>query len=427
MASGSGSAGPPGGLESLVYHPSDSVMKPIVGNKRIERPMESTFNPSLLPFQPMPASKIAMLTPQSKSAFVAVLARTISGAAHPHTKLATLVYCESLCIDVAVVGEMLNGDMGLSLVHLLEAGSKDPALRLRAANLVGLLIRHAASISPALEAAGMCAALAAAVRQMEDVHLQRRAAAALGELLFYVDSQQPRAGGSSGEAGGGSGGSGTWDLPPEAVHRLVALLQLGQDEVAQHYAAKALENVYGLGGPWALQLSTSDTMGLLVQLVESKLPDVLRGTAASALCRLLRCQPSCLTSLVEMGGLELIASGLNDASPRVQQACVTVLSQLLCSRQLSSSITELCLGSDTVLEGLAGLLDNAAELLQAKALLALALLCRSPTGLACVVSWHGLLPQMERLCSRERLQGGGSNGAGPSGSEQYMTDRKSVV
>lgn len=55
----------------------------------------------------------------------------------------------------------------------------------------------------------------------------------------------------------------------------------------------------------------------------------------------------------------------------------------------------------------------AAELLQVKALVVLALLCRTPTGLVCVVSWHGLLGQMERLCSRERLQGGG-------GSDQYL-------
>lgn len=37
-------------------------------------------------------------------------------AAHPHTKLATLVYCEGLCIDVALVQEMLNGDTGPALV-----------------------------------------------------------------------------------------------------------------------------------------------------------------------------------------------------------------------------------------------------------------------------------------------------------------------
>lgn len=100
---GGGSGGPGVSLEALVYHSSDSAMKPIVGNKRcvgtvggvvdgvadlhhlqlclckpcprirpanelrrslllvpplspacrIERPLESMFNPSLLPFQPL--------------------------------------------------------------------------------------------------------------------------------------------------------------------------------------------------------------------------------------------------------------------------------------------------------------------------------------------------------------------------------------
>lgn len=54
-------------------------------------------------------------------------------------------------------------------------------------------------------------------------------------------------------------------------------------------------------------------------------------------------------------------AGLVDASPRVQQACVTMLCQLLCSRQLAPAVTELCLGSEAILEGLAGLLDNAGE------------------------------------------------------------------
>lgn len=44
-------------------------------------------------------------------------------------------------------------------------------------------------------------------------------------------------------------------------------------------------------------------------MVDSELPDVVRGTAASALCRLLRCQPSCLPALLEMGGVELLAAG----------------------------------------------------------------------------------------------------------------------
>lgn len=191
-------------------------------------------------------------------------------------------------------------------VRLLEAEGRDPALRLRAANLLGLLVRHASAISPALAAAGACEALAAAARQREDPALQRRAAAALGELLFYADSQQR-------EAAGQGGASAAWDLPADAVQRLAALLEPGQDEVAQvgdapalrmhasctqtrpallasrrprprvrcrttptnlaapatrrqHYAAKALENVFGLGGPWAQRLAGPEVMAHLAQV-----------------------------------------------------------------------------------------------------------------------------------------------------------------
>lgn len=36
--------------------------------------------------------------------------------------------------------------------------------------------------------------------------------------------------------------------------------------VLQHYAAKALENVFGLGGPWAQHLAGPEAMGNLVQV-----------------------------------------------------------------------------------------------------------------------------------------------------------------
>ena len=54
-----------------------------------------------------------------------------------------------------------------------------------------------------------------------------------------------------------------------------------------------------------------------MQLVDSRLPDVLRGTAASALCRLLRCQPGCLPTLVEVGGVDLIAAGATQSARKV--------------------------------------------------------------------------------------------------------------
>ena len=40
-------------LETLVWHPSDAAVKPIVANRRIERLPEPRYDPRALPFQPM--------------------------------------------------------------------------------------------------------------------------------------------------------------------------------------------------------------------------------------------------------------------------------------------------------------------------------------------------------------------------------------
>lgn len=54
----------------------------------------------------------------------------------------------------------------------------------------------------------------------------------------------------------------------------------------QHYAAKTLENVFGLGGPWAQQLATTETMHNLAQ-VGFALNGV--GLGLSSLISTLRC------------------------------------------------------------------------------------------------------------------------------------------
>lgn len=66
---------------------------------------------------------------------------------------------------------------------------------------------------------------------MEDSQLQRRAAAALGELLFYADSQRRDAAQQLQERS--QGATPGWDLSQEAVQRLAGLLQPDQDEIAQ--------------------------------------------------------------------------------------------------------------------------------------------------------------------------------------------------
>ena len=93
-----------------------------------------------------------------------------------------------------------------------------------AASLLGLLIRHASSVPDQLAGAGLLGALSRSVAQRTDVPLQRKGAAALGELLFYVASQQRDARAAA---------ASPWQPGPEVQQRLLALLQPGEDEVAQ--------------------------------------------------------------------------------------------------------------------------------------------------------------------------------------------------
>ena len=183
------------------------------------------------------------------------------------------------------------------------------------------------------------------------------------------------------------------------------------------------------------------------------------------------CLPACLPAA---------EAGLSDSSLRVQQASATFLCLLLCSPRYAHATTQMCFTTDTVLEGLSTLMDStgvrgaggpagetaagpteslhgivslllraalcddegrrsmstllpdclpcrAAEVLQGKALVVLALLCRNATGLARVAACEGLLDQAERLCSGSRgareWQGGGAppTAAAATATEQYTT------
>lgn len=70
--------------------------------------------------------------------------------------------------------------------------------------------------------------------------------ATLGELLFYVATQQQDSGASSvGET------CSVWGINAATIAAVVRLLRPAEDEVCQHYAIKTIENICSLGGEWA--------------------------------------------------------------------------------------------------------------------------------------------------------------------------------
>lgn len=90
--------------------------------------------------------------------------------------------------------------------------------------------------------------------------------ATLGELLFYIATQQQDSGNTS-----VANTSAAWGITPNTIRAVVYLLRSGEDEVCQHYAVKTIENICSQGGEWAgkfaIPVSTTEeitcTQGLL--------------------------------------------------------------------------------------------------------------------------------------------------------------------
>jgi serine/threonine-protein kinase ULK4 len=74
--------------------------------------------------------------------------------------------------------------------------------------------------------------------------------ATLGELLFYISTQQQDNGAAS-----VADAAALWGITPATVAAVGRLLRPGEDEVAQHYAVKTIENICSQGGDWARQFA----------------------------------------------------------------------------------------------------------------------------------------------------------------------------
>lgn len=81
--------------------------------------------------------------------------------------------------------------------------------------------------------------------------------ATLGELLFYIATQQQDSG-----AGSVASVSATWGITPATSAALARLLRPGEDETAQHYAVKTVENICCQPGEWAAKFASAVRAGV---------------------------------------------------------------------------------------------------------------------------------------------------------------------
>ena len=156
---------------------------------------------------------------------------------------------------------------------------------------MGLLLRHATYITEELAASGVVTVLTECLRDKNE-RVRRRAMATLGELLFYIATQQHEAAEAArrnpSKRGGGTdaaavAAAAAWQIPASTVGTVTRMLRAGEDEIAQHYAVKTIENIVSHGGEWAAKFASPETTASLVTIMTGAKDEQLRGTAASTL------------------------------------------------------------------------------------------------------------------------------------------------
>ena len=136
-------------VEDLVWHPSDSAVKPIVANRRIERLPEPKWEPKGLPFEPLSLQEMLETDQKDLEAFLTHIYRAVASSIPLKDKVNVLAYFETLCMDTNASNVLINSSLTVLFVRMLR-NSRAPLLRVRLASVLGLLVRHATFISEEL-------------------------------------------------------------------------------------------------------------------------------------------------------------------------------------------------------------------------------------------------------------------------------------
>eukprot|EP00873_Tetraselmis_striata_P032905 jgi/Tetstr1/453169/TSEL_040186.t1 len=273
--------------------------------------------------------------------FLTHIYRAVAGAAPLKDKVNVLAYFETLCTDTTAANVLINSSLTILFVRMLR-NARAPTLRVRLASVIGLLVRHATFIADELAATGVLEVLAETLRDKNE-RVRRRAMATLGELLFYIATQQQ-------DAAALGKGADVWQVSPNTVAAVLRLLRMAASARLTRWLPSCSSST-----PHAMKPEGHHR----VHHVE----------AAGF-------NPSLVSYTMDKFGVRLILSGLSDSSAKVQTAAINMLNLGL-SSPISRAARAPPLGEErSLVPAVVALLDNSLASLRAKGVVSLVLLSR---------------------------------------------------
>eukprot|EP00736_Rhodelphis_marinus_P010019 Rmarinus@m.7566 len=387
-------------LADLIFHASDRVVAPIVGNKRIEKISEATYEEASLPFKALRPEEIVKLSDDALEAFLKQVYSALKSQSSIAERQNVLAYFEALSTS-SLSANLLVDSAFFSLLVKLVHPSRQPALpshmRARMLTVAGFLVRYATFISPRMLNGDLLIKITEAGRE-KDVPVRRRATATIGEILFYLATQPDMA--SEAVKKGTELNTG--------VQRAMGYLRMccreGEDPVNVHYAAKTIENVAAYSPEFVeMFASAQQPQGALhlLEFAKNARLEQQRSCALSAVFRVSRVCHGLIASLLAQGGVKWIIQGLDDNNIKSQQCYLNLFSLALLdgSARVHSSFAA---NEKTVTKHLAALLDHSSLIIKGKCLVAMALFTKIDNRWLQLACDTKIIPTIDRLIRTER-------------------------
>ncbi|OMO98399.1 hypothetical protein COLO4_13939 [Corchorus olitorius] len=392
-----------GDISQVFWHPSDLSVRPVMPSRKADK-MSNAF-PSL-PFEALQLSDFVKLSKEQLDALNTRIIAAFGGNASISEKQNVIRYLEMLSNNADAANILTNGSIMLMLVKMFRQ-SKTSALRVQLASLIGLLIRHSTFIDDDLASSGILGALTDGLRDWQE-KVRRFSMAALGELLFYISTQNEHARDNNpleSPSKDNKPVSG-WQVPNSLISLVSSVLRKGEDDMTQLYALRTIENICSQGGHWAARFTSQDVISNLCYIYRAAgKQESMRLTAGSCLVRLVRFSPNSIQSVIDKFSLKDIASALIKGSLREQQISLNLLNMAMLGSHVFSNIGRYLLPlveDKNLVPSLVSLIEQGSEVLRGKALIFVALLCKNgKRWLPQFFCSARLLPTVERLAKEK--------------------------
>ncbi|CAM0880684.1 unnamed protein product [Alopecurus aequalis] len=369
----------PSNIFEAFWHPTDLAVKPVMPSKKGDKATEAI---PVLPFEALPAADYIKLPREQMNAFNSQIIQSLSGSFQVSEKQNIIRYLELLSMNSDAANIITNGPIMSLLIKMLRL-SKSSVLRVQVASLMGLLIRYSTILDAELASSGIVNALSDGLRDRHD-KLRRFCMATLGELLFYISTQTDQDNKESNAQESpmkDNKSAASWQVPSAVIALVSSILRKGEDDLAQLYALRTIDNICSQGTDWTSRFASQDVIGHLCYIYKATgKQENTRLIALSCLSRLARFSSSCTHVILEKLSFKDIACTIIKGNTREQQISLNLLNSALVNSNIIPNMNRYILSiteEKQLVPALISLVEQGTDVLRGKTLLFVALLCKN--------------------------------------------------